>query len=917
MSGHSTPLARVPISVIRRRVDAFVANFRDATSEASESQTFWNEFFSIFGVSRRRVASFESIAKRASTGGLGFIDLLYPGEMAVEQKSAGEDLEAAMLQVLDYLPSLTEAEMPRLLVVCDFKTFNWQDLDAGTSGSFALAELGSNIELFLWLAGYARSEAEFENFESVNLKATQLLARLHDRLATLSYPDHALREWMTRILFLLFADDAEVWEPAAFHTWLALHTSPDGRDLGGQLAVLFQRLDTPDEALPPNTDDSLLGFAYINGDLFSEQLPIPSCDSEVREALLAACRFDWRAISPAIFGSMFQNVMSTEERRQIGAHYTTEENILKTLRPLFLDELEAELADAATKPLLEKFLTKLGRLTFFDPAAGCGNFLVIAYRELRRLEKEGLARLLRLQGRGEVLVDISLRMNVTVDQMYGIELEEFPAKIARTALYLADHLANREASAQFGQHYVRFPISAAPNIVHGDALELDWNDVLPASKCDYCFGNPPFVGHRRRSPEQAEQMKRLWGRSYIKLLDFVTTWFLLAQRYDQDGRTRFAFVATNSITQGEQTQPLFGDFLAGGFSIDFAHQSFYWSSESRGSAQVMVVIIGFSRRPPKRKRLFSYDRGRGIPKESSARNISPYLIDGPNVLVEKKSEPISPLLPQVSYGNLLSDGGHLTVAAEDVPSGDEVAMKYIRPFVGSKELMSGRPRYCIWMPEGPEPGDLAKSQFLRERLDACRAWRLSSRNADTRQLAEMPYRFFFVAPQPEDDWLAFPSPVSENRSFYTPAFINESSVARLAFVSDPDKFVFALTSSSMFLTWMRNIGGALEMRVSFSKKIVYNTFPTPRSIDISQRQDIIAAGLEVLNNRPDGVPLDVLYAPNAVPHSLVKAHNRLDQAVEKWMAPGRRLASSEQRLEVLLAQYVGMTTGEELLLDLD
>lgn len=912
------PAAQVSKDTLRQRARNFSRQWADASSEKAQAQAFWLRFFEVFGVDIIAVGNFEQVAKRTSTGNRGWVDVLIPGSLGVEHKSRGEDLDAALTQLVDYLPSLKPHERPRLLVVCDFASFRCIDVVDREEFSFALEDFADNIERFWWLAGYDHPEYSFANDEDANLEATARLARIYDELAATGYAEHAVREWLTRLLFCLFADDTGVWDSHLFHSYVAARTAPDGSDLGAKMAFIFQVLNTPEGERSTALDEDLKAFRYINGDLFEEVLPIPFCNEATRDAVLEACRFDWSVLSPAIFGSMFQNVLTPVERRQLGAHYTSEENILKTIGPLFLDDLEAELERASSASDLEAFTTKLAGLTFFDPAAGCGNFLVIAYRELRRLETKALVRLQeRRKKSGQLTWNVELYTKCGVQQFYAIEIEEFPARIARTAMHLMDHLANRDLSRELGQQVLRFPIPASPNIVCADALELDWNDVLTAQECDFCFGNPPFAGHKTRSGDQTAQMQRIWGKKYIKLLDFVSTWFLLAQRYDIDGRTRFAFVATNSITQGEQTGPLFTSLLEAGFTLDFAHQSFYWTSEARGRAQVMVVIIGFSRNTPKKKRLFTYTNGRGAPVEVAAKNISPYLVDGPDIVVKKSNTALSPFLPPVSYWNLLSDGGHLTLTPEELPTSDEIAMKYIRRFIATKEMMSGRVRYCIWMPEGPEPGDLQKSRFLRERLDACRDWRLTSKNADTLALANTPYRFFFVAPQPENDWLGFPSPVSENRHYYTPALLPQEVIAGVYFASDPDNFLFALASSSMFLTWIRSVGGALKSDIRFSKSIVYNTFPTPTTLDEDERQSIIAAGQEIRAARGEGVALDILYAPNGMPRSLVKAHEALDRAVDKWMAPGRRLKSNEQRLAVLLARYVQLTEGGDLTLDFD
>ena len=541
-------------AAIRERAVHFAKRWEGTKSEAAEKQTFWNELLGVFGIDRRQVAAFEELAKRASTGNIGWIDLLYPGQMAVEHKSAGEDLDKALGQLLDYLPALHKAEFPWLLVVSDFERFAWRNLDTGQSGQFALAELPHNLEVFWWMAGHGASPFTFEDEEEANLVATGHMAELYDQLLASGYDAHALREWLTRVLFCLFADDTDVWDRAGFHTYVARYTHEDGHDLGPMLAQLFEVLDTPPERRARTLDEDLAAFTYINGDLFANRLPMPSCNESVRNALLEACRFDWSIISPAIFGSMFQNVMQPRERRQLGAHYTTEQNILRTIRPLFLDDLGAELAAANTRPKLERFLEKLPTLRFMDPACGCGNFLVIAYREVRRLETEALRRLEAQRRRtGQRTMTLELLCKVNVAQFFGIEIEEFPARIARTALYLADHIANREISAEFGELFVRFPIPASPHIVIGNALRMDWNDVLPRERLFACFGNPPYVGTRLQTADQKSDQRLVWGGAARSALnDYVTNWFVLASRYLAGSDGRAAFVATNSITQGER-----------------------------------------------------------------------------------------------------------------------------------------------------------------------------------------------------------------------------------------------------------------------------------------------------------------------------------------------------------------------------
>jgi hypothetical protein len=898
-------------NLIRERAAKFSKNWAGVTSEQAEKQTFWNELLAVFGIERRQVAAFEQLAERASTGNIGWIDLLYPGQMAVEHKSEGNDLDKAMGQLLDYVPSLHKSEFPWLLVVCDFGHFVWRNLETGQHGRFTLAELPDNLHLFWWMAGHGTPQFAFDNEEDANLLATALMAKLHDGLLASGYDAHALREWLTRILFCLFADDTEVWDRAAFHAYLARNTRFDGTDLGPALAFLFQVLNTPPEQRPNTLDEDVAAFTYINGDLFEATLPIPACNESIRTELLDACRFDWSVISPAIFGSMFQNVMTPTERRQLGAHYTTEENILKTIRPLFVDDLEAQLSTSLTTPALNRFHDRLATLRFLDPACGCGNFLVIAYREIRRLETEALRQLARKEvgasrRGGQRVIGLNTLCKVTVDQFYGIEIDEWPARIARTALYLIDHIANREVSAEFGEHYVRFPIPAAPHIAIGNALLMDWADLLPAERCDYVFGNPPFGGHTTRSKEQSDELRLVWGAGYAKWLDYVTGWYRRAIGYDIDRQIRFAFVSTNSISQGEQVARLWQPLLDAGYGLDFAHQTFAWTSEAKGKAHVHVVIEGFSHGPRSGQRLFTYATPKSEPVSQRARNISPYLIEGPDIAVSGRSTPLSSALPPVRYGSLPSDGGGLVVQPEEFPHGDLVAEKYLKPYVGSDELVKGLERWVIWMPGGPDPGDVSRSTFLHTRLEQVRVARLASKNPDTQALADQPYKWFHNA-QPQTPYIGIPAQVSETRKWYTVAYLTPDVIASntLYTAEDPDGFLFGILSSTMFMAWIRTIGGRLESRLRYSKSVVHNTFPLPTDCPDDRRRAVVDAGRAVLAAREQHGPatLSQLYEPLSVPENLVRAHGHLDNEVDAMFSPRRRFADESVRLSFLIERY--------------
>ena len=655
--------AEIQKPAIRRRAAGFAERWGGTTSESAEKQTFWNEFFEIFGLDRKLTGQFERHAKRVSTGGVGAMDMLMPGEMAVEHKSADKDLDAAMEQLLDYLPSLSDAESPWLLVVCDFATFYIDNLRTGQSVRFPLGGLAEHIEEFWWLAGHEKIGDEFESEEALNFTATLLMRDLHDNLSDTGYPDHARRVWLTRVLFCAFADDTAVWDRNLFMTYVD-QSREDGSDLGGHLATLFQVLNTPDGDRSAGLDEHLAAFTYINGDIFAESIRLPYCNEDIRSALLEVCRFDWSSISPAIFGSLFQEVMTPLERREIGAHYTSEQNILRAIRPLFLDDMEAELKRADTLPKLEAFHERLATATFMDPACGCGNFLVVSYRELRRLELETIR---AMQGKrasrrsgtirtlGERAASLDLILRITLDQFRGIEIEEFPARIASTALYLADHIANREASREFGDYYQRFPIERSPHIHIGNALDMDWDDLGEGQEIDYVFGNPPFVGFVLRTQSQKDDLVRVLGDQASRRVDYVFGWYAKAMDYAADN-TRCAFVSTNSVTQGEQAAVLTRLFQDHAANVRFAHRTFAWKSEARGRANVHVVIIGFDQIPTGRRVLVEYPEIDAEGEQRDVKQINSYLVEAPNILIMRRRKPLGDV-PELRIGSKPNDAG--------------------------------------------------------------------------------------------------------------------------------------------------------------------------------------------------------------------------------------------------------------------
>lgn len=910
---------------ITARVNEFVSDWAGERRERAEKDSFWNDFFGIFGISRRRVGGvFEYVAQRHSTGRHGFMDLFWPGKIAVEHKSAGADLSQAMDQLVDYLITIDPIDIPALAVVCDFDRFLVRDLEAATTVEFTLEQLPAHIDIFTFLAGYSRGNVVRDE-EQANIAATTLLANLHDRLKAYGYPVHDLRVFLVRLLYILFADDTQVWQKNLFEDYIRVHTAEDGSDLGSKLRDLFEVLNQ--ETRMANLSPALDAFEYVNGGLFAEPISTPVSDQDIRRDLLKACQFDWSEISPIIFGSLFQNVMNAKERRNLGAHFTTERDILRTLGPLFLDGLEQELADAkaattARFKRLQEFRAKLPTLTFLDPACGCGNFLMVAFRHLRRLELEVQLEIREMEQKGGSttdVFDIGMLRQVTLDQFHGIEIEEFPARIAETAMHLTDHQANMQMAAAFGQYIPSLPLSKSANIINANALGIDWNEVIPAKDCTYVVGNPPFIGISLRSAEQTEDMQLVWGEGYHGTLDYVTTWYRKAIDYMANHPIRAAFVSTNSISQGEQVEPMWQPILAGGFSIDFAHRTFAWVSEARGAAHVHVVIIGFSKNRPlargQRLRLFDYPDVKGDPVESAVTRINPYLVEGPDILVRSSSKPISPDLPEVRYGNKPTDGGHFVITAEELPEfmADPIAKQYVHPYVGAKELLNDTKRWCLWLADAPA-SNIRNSPLLSERVAGVKRFREDSKAASTRYAARTAHLFRQIT-QPAGDYICIPIHVSGARGYFPVKMLPKDTVASNAnfIADDPDGLLFAVISSSWYIAWQNTVGGRIKSDLRFNKLLAWNTFPMPK-LTVQNANKVITAGRGVLEAREEleGQSLADMYASGMMNPRLLSAHDALDRALDRVLAPRRRITTEVDRLAALFELYERITTEGQL-----
>ncbi|GGD54043.1 class I SAM-dependent DNA methyltransferase [Aurantiacibacter arachoides] len=948
---------------IARRARAFSEEWKDAHYEKGETQSFYNDFFEVFGIRRRTVADYERRVTLLDNR-QGFVDLFWPRTLLVEQKSSNLDLKKAETQALDYLVGIHPTEQPRFILTCDFQKWVLRDRDGGGDPlQFSLKDLHKHVQAFDFMLG---RRVSFERQESVTIKAAELMGRIHDALEANNYTGHNLERFLVRLLFCMFADDTGIFQPKdIFLQLIENDTAPDGSNVGRVINELFEVLDTPEDQRQANLSGELNQFPYVNGRLFRENLRTPIFDAKMREDLLDACRHDWSSVSPAIFGSLFQSVMDAKERRAKGAHYTSEANILKVIGPLFLDELREELETlkarktAREKSLLE-FQARLSRMRFLDPACGCGNFLVIAYREVRQLELECLQELY-----GDQRIDAALLTRVTVDQFYGIEYEEFPAMIAEVAMWMADHIANNAINEAFRLNYARIPLTGGATIRHGDALEVDWNTVLPAEQCSFVMGNPPFVGAKFQTADQRAQVRRIAALGGSGgTLDYVAAWFLKAGQYvngmipsplqgrggspegaEGEGeaarpsplptlspqgaranrRIRIAFVSTNSITQGEQVAQLWPIlFDRYGLEIAFAHRTFNWFSEARGKAHVHVVIVGLTHRDfePAEKRLFSYPDIKSDPVESRHGALTAYLFDAKgadrHLVVASVSQPINGSAKLIT-GSKPLDGGYLTLGPQEraaIAVAEPEIVSFIRPYLGASEFINDGQRWILSL-QTAEPAKIRASKELTSRLDLVRRFRQSEigpkgkpngtkakSGSSAASLAASPLEYH-VTVIPERPFLAIPQVSSERREYAPIGWLQPPTIPsdKLRLLVDATLWDFSIVTSTMHMAWMRAITGRMKSDYMYSVGVVYNTFPWPEATP-TQREKIESLAQAVLDARaahPTSSLAD-LYDPDTMPANLRRAHAALDVAVDRLYrrAP---FESDRDRVEHLFGLY--------------
>ncbi|MDR4926519.1 DNA methyltransferase [Peribacillus simplex] len=862
--------------MIETNAIAFSRNWKDCQGdERQEAQKFEIDLMSVFGVDFHE--GLHEYQIRDIQGKIGYIDYLLPGKILIEMKSKGESLVRAYNQAYDYTKCLKPEEYPELLLVSDFDYIQITNLKTmQTFKKFKVSQFKKRIRMLGLLAGY-KSEVTFKTNIEVNIDASYKMAKLHDALKENGYEGENLEIYLVRLLFCLFAEDTGIFEERAFEQYIK-SSKEDGSDLSARIMMLFSILDIPENKRMTNSPEDVKKFRYINGKLFSKPIPPAYFDNKMRKILIDCCDFDWSYISPAIFGAMFQGVMNPKERRELGAHYTSEENILKLIKPLFLDELWEEFEKSkSTKAEIKAFHNKLASLNFLDPACGCGNFLIIVYREIRLLEFE----VLKMLYDNRQLTIIDGFCEISIEQFYGIEYEEFPCQIAQVGLLLMKHQLDKEVSNYFGMNIIDFPIKETANIVYGNALRIDWEEVVPKEKLTYIIGNPPFIGARMMSVEQKEDIVRVFGKiKNVGNLDYVTAWYKKASDIMQDSIIRTAFVSTNSITQGEQVsilwKPLFEEL---NIRINFAYKTFKWSNEAKGKAAVYCVIVGFSTVSKLEKKvIFNGDI------IELASNINPYLIDAPHVWINSRSKPLSEV-PEIGIGNKPIDGGFYLFTEDEKNefiSEEPGSEKLFRPWIGSHEFINRYYRFCLWLGDC-SPSELRKLPKVKQRIEAVRKFRLESKSAGTRKLADTPTRFH-VKNMPSSPYVVIPEVSSERRRYIPIGFVTPDILSSnlVKIIPDATLYHFGILTSNVHMAWVRAVCGRLKSDYRYSKDIVYNNFPWPNPTE-KQKEVIVEKAQKILTVRdlyPDNSLAD-LYDPVTMPAELVKAHNILDREVCK------------------------------------
>jgi hypothetical protein len=873
---------------IQAKAVTFSKKWNDSHREKADAQPFVIDFLRVFGVDDPDKVGEREKPVKITDSHDQYIDFFWKGQIAIEMKSRDTDdasgkkrkkkLEDAYVQLKGYMDRIPDEDVPDLWMVCNFETIQLWRRSTKEIFTLKLKDFRKHIKLFANIAGYTTERIREEQVE-VNVKAAEKMAKLHDALKDSGYAGHDLEVYLVRLLFCLFAGDTGIFPKDSLFGYLA-HSKSDGSDLSERLGKLFEVLNMSNEVRDKKKllSEELKQFRYINGRLFESVLPMADFDATMRQTLLDCANFDWHGISPAIFGAMFQGVMDKEQRRELGAHYTSEENILKLINPLFMDELWKEFDKVKTSPpALEQFHGKISRLKFLDPACGCGNFLIITYRELRKLELEILKMTVSAKQR---VLDVSPMLKVNVEQFYGIELEDFPCQIAQVGMWLMDHQMNLRVSEQFGHYITRLPLTQSATIVHGNALRIDWECVVQKEELSYILGNPPFVGHQYRTVGQQADMRHVYhnnGKS--GKLDYVCCWYKKAVDFTVDTHIQTAFVSTNSIVQGESVSVMWKPIFEQGLEISFAYTPFVWSNEAKGKAAVHCVIIGLAQAGR-----IDVKRIIGQNVITKTTNINGYLLPAPNIFIQSRGKPLTIGIPEMSKGSQPTDGGNLILSTGER---QEFIVQYpktvnwIKLYVGSDEFINGIARYCLWL-KGVAPTEYRTVKPIMQRLERVSESRKASPTISVRRDADTPMLFTQIR-QPETRYLAVPETSSERRKYIPIGYLTSEVIAsnKLYVVPDATLFMFGIMISCVHMAWTRVVCGRLEMRYSYSPA-VYNNFPWPEASGEQKGtiETLAQAVLDVRSLYPESSLAD-LYDPLTMPPELLKAHQNLDRAVVK------------------------------------
>jgi hypothetical protein len=915
---------------MRENAEAFIIRWRGTTAERAEAQTFTNEFFKIFGLDRKNLAQFEKPIQKKDETGTGFADLFWSGKLIIESKSAHLDnpkhWDKTLIQAEEYIENLLPHQRPQFIMLMNFKRIKKFTVEVNKSNKvkitflaeIPLENLAIKLDEFTFFLEFANRLETDE--EKVNQEAANRIANVYNAIERKGYDQNDIAILLAQILFCLFADDTGIFECKQFEKYIRDNTT--GKTLGDHLLALFETLNTPVKNRKALNED-LNKFPYVNGDLYKTQLnKVPPTTNALRDALLECCAYDWSDISPVIFGSLFQAVMNNIERRSLGAHYTSEKNILRVVKPLFLDKLHEEFDSIkSNKNSLENFRKKLNELHFLDPACGCGNFLVVTYRELRLLDIE----IIRRKYKGSFITDASTLSNVPLGHFYGYEIDPTSAMIAEVAMWLTQHQMNMRLESEFGKAVPTIPLHEAAIIKNVNSLLENWetNERFVKGKgdvivpFDYILGNPPFVGKHLQNTIQKKDMEIIFnGVKGAGVLDYVAAWYIKAAQYlqknnaiikDKNKKTTVAFVSTNSISQGEQVGLLWNELFNNyKIKIHFAHRTFKWSNEAKENAGVHVVIIGFSNFDIQNKIIYEYQDIKGEPIELKVKNINPYLVEGKDFAIPTRSKPINNV-PDILFGSKLVDDGNFLFTDEEKNhfiSKEPFTAKHFRKILSGDEFINGKTRWCLWLKD-VQPNEIKESKLILERVQNVKEFRKKSTKIPTQKAANFPTLFAELR-QPNNDFLLIPLTTSENRKYIPLGFFSKNYIVTnsCSVISDATLFHFGILTSEMHMTWVKYVCGRLESRYRYSNSIVYNNYPWPNNPTTKQIKSVETAAQKVLEIRstfPNNSLAD-LYDQFTMPPVLVKAHCELDKAVDKCYRENP-FSNELKRIEYLFELY--------------